>query len=442
MKLRTKVLASFGLIMTLSLSAFGALALNSVERDAKSLLSANIQSALIEINSLEESAITASFSVSANVDFELLVGLYDSKGELLSFTETEILLKNIEKADVKAALNQSVELKEDKAYLIRTIDLNNGSFVILASGLESIEKSVAALQTQILTAIAIILVLSMLMIYAAMNKDLAAIKRLSRDADQISGGNLNAQLTEIPGKSEVANLSQSIANMAQTLQKQSKDMQQLLGDISHELKTPLTSIRGYSELLSQKLSDSEDDLRAFEILQNEIDHMTRLIDDILLMSKLGAINYDLTDDVDLGKLVKDRFSILQELQPERDLHIIDECNEKIKVSLPLITRLIDNLISNTMAHTSPNDSVSIYTFIEDGTWSLQYEDSGGGLPETYFEGQEAEFFRFDARKAEGKGTGLGLSIIQQIVQQHDGVLTLGKSYLGGLLLRITAPIVK
>jgi signal transduction histidine kinase len=228
--------------------------------------------------------------------------------------------------------------------------------------------------------------------------------------------------------------------MAFTLQKQSTDMQQLLGDISHELKTPLTSIKGYTELLSQKLSESEDDMRAFEILQSEIDHMTRLIEDILLMSRLGAIKYELEDEVDLGKLVKARFAILQELQPEREVKIIDECNQTVRISLPLITRLIDNLISNTMAHTLATDSVSICTFIEDGTWSLQYEDSGNGLPPSYSQAAGSDFIRFDERRSEGKGTGLGLSIIQQIVNQHDGTLALGKSYLGGLLLRITAPI--
>jgi signal transduction histidine kinase len=263
---------------------------------------------------------------------------------------------------------------------------------------------------------------------------------LTRDADLISNGNLEAELSLFPGKSEVADLSKSISAMAFTLQKQSADMQQLLGDISHELKTPLTSIRGYTELLSQKLSESEDDMRAFDILQSEIDHMTRLIEDILLMSKLGAIKYELEDEVDLGKLVQARFAILKELQPEREVKIVDECNQSIRISLPLITRLIDNLISNTMAHTSANDSVSVFTFIEEGAWSLQYEDSGIGLPQSYFQDAGAAFIRFDDRRSEGKGTGLGLSIIQQIVDQHDGTLTLGKSYLGGLLLRITAPI--
>jgi signal transduction histidine kinase len=93
-----------------------------------------------------------------------------------------------------------------------------------------------------------------------------------------------------------------------------------------------------------------------------------------------------------------------------------------------------------MAHTLATDSVSICTFIENGTWSLQYEDSGNGLPPSYLQAAGSDFSRFDERRSEGKGTGLGLSIIQQIVNQHDGTLALGKSYLGGLLLRITAPI--
>jgi hypothetical protein len=87
-----------------------------------------MESALREINSLDDSPITASFSVAANVDFELLVGLYDSKGELLSFTETEIELNSIDKPDVLSAIANPVETNGTKSYLIRSIDLLNGSF--------------------------------------------------------------------------------------------------------------------------------------------------------------------------------------------------------------------------------------------------------------------------------------------------------------------------
>lgn len=439
MKLKTKVLASFASIMILSLSVFGLYLVKSVENDGKNLLAAKIQGSINEINSLKESPITAAFNVATNSDYELLVGLYDSKGTILSFSETEIKLSDIRITEVIAGQNSAIEVTGEKTYLVRSIELSNGSFVILASSLDSLQESISELLNQLIIAVSVILSISLVLMYASMRKDLISIHKLSMDADAIANGELKAHLTPISGNSEVAELTRSISEMAESLQKNAEEMQQLLGDISHELKTPLSSIKGYVELLIQKNQYSEEQLQSFEVVQSEIEHMARLIDDILLMSKLGAINYDKSDLFDLGELVNQRFQILHDLQPGRALTIIDECEMPIHASLVLITRLLDNLVSNTLAHTLEVDEVRVTTCLEDGNWTIQYEDSGKGLPDSYLYDGESHFLRFDFRKSEGTGTGLGLSIIQQIVKQHGGELSVGRSYLGGLLLRITAP---
>jgi hypothetical protein len=439
MKLRTKIVVSFTVVIVVSFLSFGYFALASVKQDGINLLSLKMESSLSEIESLDDSPITASFSVAENADYPLLVGLYDQTKKLLSFSENEIKIDNIYLSEIKKATNNSIQAGDTSRYLLRTIDLENGSYLVLASSLQPIQDSQALLSGQIVVALSIIAFLSVMIVYLVMRKDLTAIKKLSQEADQISNGNLLFELSALEGKSEVAVLSKSLSSMAQTLQKHSGEMQKLLGDISHELKTPLTSIKGYADLLSNNLAKSDTDIRAFDILQSEIDHMTHLINDILLMSKLGAISYELSDEVSLGELVAKRFGILKELQPERDIKLVDECVTKAKVSLALITRLVDNLISNAIEHTDKTVSISVITFTEGSSWTLQYEDSGTGLPERYFADPNSEIVRFDERRSEGRGSGLGLSIIQEIVKQHSGSLTLGTSYMGGLLLRITVP---
>jgi signal transduction histidine kinase len=439
MKLRTKIVVSFTVVIVVSFLSFGYFALASVKQDGINLLSLKMESSLSEIESLDDSPITASFSVAENADYPLLVGLYDQTKKLLSFSENEIKIDNIYLSEIKKATNNSIQAGDTSRYLLRTIDLENGSYLVLASSLQPIQDSQALLSGQIVVALSIIAFLSVMIVYLVMRKDLTAIKKLSQEADQISNGNLLFELSALEGKSEVAVLSKSLSSMAQTLQQHSGEMQKLLGDISHELKTPLTSIKGYADLLSNNLAKSDTDIRAFDILQSEIDHMTHLINDILLMSKLGAISYELSDEVSLGELVAKRFGILKELQPERDIKLVDECVTKAKVSLALITRLVDNLISNAIEHTDKTVSISVITFTEGSSWTLQYEDSGTGLPERYFADPNSEIVRFDERRSEGRGSGLGLSIIQEIVKQHSGSLTLGTSYMGGLLLRITVP---
>ena len=439
MKLRSKVLATFILVMLASFTAFGVYTLDSFETDSRNLLAAKMQASIVEINSLADSPITAAFGVSANADYSLLVGLYDQTGQLLSFSETEINAGEIPRVKIQAAETSAIEVGVRNRYQIRSIDLRNGSYVVLASSLQQIQNSKESLMKQMFFGVLVILAFGVFLTLAVMRNDLRAIKNLNIEADQIARGE-HFELTHIEGKSEVANLSRSLASMSKSLQKQSAEMQRLLGDISHELKTPLTSIRGYADLLSQNLGKSESDLRAFEIMQSEIDHMTHLINDILLMSKLGSIKYELNDEIDLGQVVNSRFVILRELQPDRKVQLVDECPEKIRASLPLVTRLLDNLVSNAIDHTLPTDSISVFTYFENGSWNLQYEDSGAGLPESYDFNENQNLERFDKRKSDGKGSGLGLSIVKQIVNQHGGSLILGQSYLGGLLLRITVPL--
>jgi len=439
MKLRFKILGTLILVMILSFSSFGFYTLKSFESDSKNLLAAKMQASIIEINSLEDSPITAAFSVAANADYPILVGLYDQTNQLISFSETEIRAENITRSKIENAVDVAEVIGSRNQYLVRTIDLGNGSFVVLASSLQPISDSKVSIAKQMFFGAFVILLFGVLLVLSVIRRDLKAIQKLSIEADQIANG-VHLELSKIDGNSEIANLSKSLSHMSNSLQLQSAEMKRLLGDISHELKTPLTSIKGYADLLARNLGKTDADFRAFEILQSEIDHMTRLINDILLMSKLGSIKYEVNDEINLGHLVTSRFAILKELQPDRDVHLVDECPERIQASLPLITRMLDNLVSNAIAHTLPTDSVSVFTYFEEGSWNLQYEDSGAGLPESYFLDKDSNFERFDERKSDGKGSGLGLSIIKQIVTQHGGTLTYGQSYMGGLLLRITVPI--
>lgn len=440
MKIRSKLVLSYGSVLLISLSLVGYFALTINRSNNLEVISTKLSSALIAINSYEDSPITASLSVASNSDFPLATGLLSLDGELTIFSENEIALKSISAAKAKKAVTASVEMGTETQYLVRSISLGDGSFVILASDLSNIEKSQDRLRNQIALLTLLILFLSLLAAVLSLNKEINAIRTLSEEADEVSSGNYDFHFTEMTGKSEVASLSRSISSMAKTLQNQNFEMKKLLGDISHELKTPLTSIKGYAELLAASYSDSNKESQALEILNSEISHMTRLIDDILLMSKLGAIEYELTDEVDLGALIFQRFRILQELQPERAISLVNECEEKVLASEVLLIRLLDNLVANAFAHTEPTDSVVVTSWIESGVWSIQYEDSGKGLPKDFLLEESANFSRFDNRASLAKGNGLGLNIIQGIAAQHKGSVTIGESYLGGLLLRVAAPI--
>ena len=431
---------SFGTVLLLGLSLVGYFALTINRTNNLSTISSELSSAVTAINSYQDSPITASLSVASSSDFPLAVGLLSLDGELTIFSETEIDIRRLASSIAEKALIDSVEVGTENRYLIRAISLGDGSYVILASDLANIDYSQITLRNQIAIVIFIIMLSSLGVALLSLRKEISALRTLSIEADEITSGNLDLQFTEISGDSEVGSLSRSLSSMAKSLQNQNLEMKQLLGDISHELKTPLTAIKGYAELLSVSSAENIQDSHAIEILNTEINHMTRLVEDILLMSRLGAISYELNDKVDLSNLVHKRFRILEELQPGRAITLIDECEQEIEASEVLIIRLLDNLVSNALTHTDPDDSIIVTTCTDSEYWTIQYEDSGPGLPDQYLVETDFSFSRFDSRASFGKGNGLGLSIIKAISAQHGGSMTLGTSYLGGLLLRVSAPI--
>lgn len=439
MKIRAKLVLSFGSVLLFSLVLVGFVALALSRTNSLNTISNNLNSAVTAVNSYDDSPITAGLSVALEADFPLAAGLLTSDRELTVFTESPINVDQVSIGIAERAIDNSVEIGTNSKYLIRSIPLGDGSFVILASDLSSLEKSQTELRNQVTGVILLIMMLSLSVALLSLRKEIFAIRKLSREADAISSGNFELQFTEIAGESEVGSLSRSLSSMAKSLQGQNLEMKRLLGDISHELKTPLTSIKGYAELLNLKANESIKDSNALNILLTEVNHMAKLVDDILLMSKLGAITYELTDSVNLGQLVEQRFRILQELQPERKVTFIDECNQDITGSESLIVRMLDNLVANALVHTQSTDAIVVTTVTDIDSWTIQYEDAGAGMPENFQELPETNFSRFDSRASLGKGSGLGLSIIEGIASQHGGTVTIGKSYLGGMLLRVTAP---
>ncbi|MEN9692506.1 MAG: hypothetical protein RLZZ330_150 [Actinomycetota bacterium] len=440
MKIRLKLTITYGAVLLFSLTLVGYFALVINHSNNLDTIASKLSSAITAINSYDDSPITASLNVASNSDFPLAAGLLSLDGELTIFSENEIGIKRISFDIAEQASSTPIEIGANTKYLVRAISLGDGSFVILASDLSNLQVSHNDLRNQIAVVILVIMFISLTAALLSLRKEISAIRMLSKEADEVSSGNYEFHFTELKGDSEVASLSRSISFMAKSLQNQNFEMKKLLGDISHELKTPLTSIKGYAELLSRIYSEPSKESQAIEILNSEINHMTRLVDDILLMSKLGAIEYELSDEVDLGQLIFQRFRILQELQPERSVTLVDECGQKVFASEALIIRLIDNLVANAFAHTESSDAIVVTSWIDSGFWTIQYEDAGVGMPDDFQIETETTLFRFDSRASEGRGNGLGLSIIQGIASQHKGSVTIGKSYLGGLLLRVTAPI--
>ncbi|MCK8817775.1 phosphate regulon sensor histidine kinase PhoR [Natroniella sulfidigena] len=198
-----------------------------------------------------------------------------------------------------------------------------------------------------------------------------------------------------------------------------------VSNVSHELKTPLTSIKGYVETLIDSKLDYETAQYFLEIINDETNRLERLITDLLDLSKIESEpNLGINQEVDLVEVIKDVSSLLNNKAEEKEIDL--------KLCLPFeapiikgdpdqFARVMINLIDNAIKYTPQGGRVKTILHVEKKEAVIEVEDNGIGIPEQDLERVFERFYRVDkARTRKQGGTGLGLSIVKHIVRQYNG----------------------
>ena len=216
-------------------------------------------------------------------------------------------------------------------------------------------------------------------------------------------------------------------------------MKQFLADTSHDLRTPLTVIKGYSELLSKdQIETVHDRARAYDRVNSEIKRMESLIHDLLLLAELGEAARPKFEEVNFSDLLTAYTHDFSTLNPHRKIKVEISPNVLIDGSGEHLRRLVQNICNNITRHTPADAPVKVTLERKGKRILLTIEDGGKGLTEDAYGDGIKEINRFSARKSpETGGSGLGLSIIAAIVSEHDANLNLRRSSLGGLAVEIS-----
>ena len=436
MTLRLKVLLASSLAVIFSLTLLGSFAISTYRSLTLENLTLRLDDTLRDTENIKDSPLQAAFYLSTVANFSLLVGIADFEGRVTSLSEVPLSPKKISPTTLESATLRALEMA-DAELLIRTIKLADSGYVILATDLGEVNRTLSELQRNLLLAALLLVLSNAILMHLLMRGDFGRVRRLVNQANTISEGNYKAEITAVAGNSEVAQLSQSISSMTESLQKNSENLQVLFGSISHELKTPLTAIRGYSELLANTDELTDEQLKSIDVIASEVERMTALINDLLLLSKLGTLNYERTDTFNVTELIQNRIQVVRDLQPNRPIGI-EGSPIYVTASRVLIERLIDNLIANLLNHTDSSVAMVFLVSQDEHSWYLRYRDQGPGLPAEYYSSDRIVFEKFDSRKTSNTSTGLGLFIIDSIVKQHKGTLNVGSK--PGLELNFKFPI--
>jgi two-component system phosphate regulon sensor histidine kinase PhoR len=303
-------------------------------------------------------------------------------------------------------------------------------------GLAAFFVFAAAISTAIITG-ACMLAVSFIIIYAFMRQRyFRRIKRLSRVVDNIThkkfgnyenfDHNAKDELDELIGQSVLA--SKTIEREIQRLNRIENYRKEFIGDISHELKTPIFAVQGFIETLLNGAIEDEEVNRVFlEKAMRNVDRLTYLTRDLMEISKLetGELKSEITH-IYLHDVVGEVVENLQYKAEKEHINLkFEEFDKNIMVSADRnqIKQALFNLIENAMKYNKPHGRVTVGAkrYSKDRDRILVYvKDTGIGMEQQYIDRVTERFFRIDkSRSREKGGTGLGLAIVKHIMEAHE-----------------------
>ena len=221
-------------------------------------------------------------------------------------------------------------------------------------------------------------------------------------------------------------MSQSVKESMDRIEFERMVRQEFFSNASHELKTPLTSVRGYLELLENNIVADENMKRDFLArIKKETINMTSLINDILMISRLETKEAEVTlSEVRLAPLVKEVCTSLEPLAREYQVEVTTNCRPlTIYANTQQLRELFNNLIINAIKYNKPGGKVWVTVTCEQKEIIIMVEDTGVGIPEDSRVRIFERFYRVDkGRSKKVGGTGLGLSIVKHIVNYYSGTI--------------------
>lgn len=218
---------------------------------------------------------------------------------------------------------------------------------------------------------------------------------------------------------------------------------QFVANVSHELKTPLTSIKGFAETLKD-VEDAEQRDKFLDIINDEAERLTRLINDILILSSLEQHREGKTENINVNEVVEEVYELMKHTADTKEIEIDLSTSQ-----LPNITgdrdklkQAIINLVDNAIKYSEARAQISMVTRLEENKCVIIVEDTGVGMSKEHLNRIFERFYRIDkARSRAQGGTGLGLAIVKHIVLNFRGTIDVESEIGKGTRFTIRIPVV-
>ncbi len=264
---------------------------------------------------------------------------------------------------------------------------------------------------------------------------LAPVRELEETARSISESDLTKRLA-INGNDELARLAVTFNAMLDRVEDAFRSQRQFIDDAGHELRTPITVIRGHLELLGDDPAERAE-VRAVVI--DELDRMSRMVNELLLLARAERPDFLKLDDVDIAACTRE-VQVKAAALGERDWRDGGCAPVLARADRQRLTQAWMQLAQNAVQHTSPGDTIELGSRVDRSTLELWVGDSGPGVPAAERQGIFDSFARPQAESRSADHFGLGLPIVRAIAEAHRGTVAVATSSAGGALFTLRIPM--
>jgi signal transduction histidine kinase len=340
-----------------------------------------------------------------------------------NFDIESIVAALINNPDKKINYTLKIDRVKSEMFIYGSVMKDADACIVMVTSIDPIDSTTSVLQNQLIYITIISLVIaSVISIFISKNLS-KPISKINETAKKLAQGNYDITF-EKAGYTEIDDLADTLNFATEELSKTDKVRKELIANVSHDLRTPLTMIKAYSEMIRDLSGDNKDKREEhLKVIIDETDRLTRLVNDMMDLSKLESgltkINKEKFDLSEVTKNILNGFKNINE-------------NEKCKISVDLpeksivfadktkIEQVIYNLVTNAINHSGEEKNILVKITITGKKVKLQVIDNGPGISKEDLPHIWNRYYKADKTfKRASNGTGLGLSIVKNILEKND-----------------------
>ncbi|HPA00306.1 MAG TPA: ATP-binding protein [Mesotoga prima] len=433
------ILFAFSILIYMILSAQLHSETDSSLRIVSSQLLANIEivqnypvfKKTVEMDSLTNRLLAEGFAVR----------LMDNSGSIVEgFGPFGILKASIDLTDKEfSSVSTSVGV-----WRIFTLQIGQWGWIQVGESLSSVRVALFRLSRLMMLIGPTIIILAVVGGFYLAKKSLEPVERITLLAEEISVEKLNKRLNLTLPDDELGHLASTFDGMLERLEESVKKQRQFTSDAAHELRTPLTAIRSIVDVTLHRDRSSEEYVSALLQIQNEIERLSSVIDDLLIITRLeNTLPKREFAVFSVSALIWEVLETMMVLAKEKNIEIETDLQENLEIAgdRKHLSRAVFNLVDNAIKYTPENGKIRIAAKLSESKERIEIivEDNGIGIQLEDMERIFDRFYRVDRARSQTRGTGLGLSIAKEIVKAHGGVISVKSSPGKGSTFKVSLP---